>query len=82
MLWAKLSGLSPATLRHRASLRSSRHVPVSAFVACDSPCVAQKACDLPSLANPARRIRLALFRTFRPTSKRYTKCAQGAPSHD
>jgi hypothetical protein len=29
---------------------------------------AQKACDLPSLANPARRIRLALFRTFRTLS--------------
>jgi hypothetical protein len=27
-----------ATLRHPASLRSSRHFPVPAFVACDSPC--------------------------------------------
>jgi hypothetical protein len=47
MLRQKLSALSPATLRHRASLRSSRHVRVPAFVACNSPCAAQKAGDLP-----------------------------------
>ena len=41
----------PATLRHRASLRSGRHVPVPAFVACNSPCIAASRCSA-SLANP------------------------------
>jgi hypothetical protein len=52
MLRAKLSALLPATLRHPASLRSSRPVPVPAFVACNSPCSAHKAGDLPSWQIP------------------------------
>ena len=48
----ELSSLSPATLRHRASLRSSRPIHVSAFVACNSPCIAHKASDLPSRQIP------------------------------
>jgi hypothetical protein len=42
-------------------------------------CFAQKACDLPSSANPARRIRLALFRTFRTLSNAIHLGAQHAP---
>jgi len=59
MLREKLSALLPATLRHRASLRSSHHVRVVSFVACDSPCYARKAGDFQSVENPARRIRRA-----------------------
>ena len=61
MLGTELSGLSPATLRYPASLRSGRHFPVPSFVVSDSPCFAQKAGDFQSVENPARRIRLACF---------------------
>jgi putative ABC transport system ATP-binding protein len=50
----------------RASLRSSRHIPVPAFVACNSPCIARKAAAnyYPEELSGGQQQRLAIARAL------------------
>jgi hypothetical protein len=67
-----LSAPLPATLRLLPRCGPARTSMSDRSPPCGSPCIAQKASDLQSFANPAQRMRRALFRTVQKQMARFT----------